>query len=80
MFFGLADTEFLQIYQLPTNRVDLLSEITAKFAYKKSGFSITGSMLDKEFLEEFGSAVRSKKLGKTRHIVFYNIGKYRFPK
>lgn len=60
MFFGFANTEFLQIYQLSANRVDLLPEITAKFAYKKPGFSVTGSVLDKEFLEEFGSAVRSK--------------------
>lgn len=80
VFLGFADSEFFQIHQFPADRVDLFPEVTAEFADEKPRFSVTGSVLDKKFLEEFGAAVRSKEFGKTGHIVPYNMGKHGFPK
>lgn len=80
VLLGFADSEFFQIHQFPPDGIDLFSEVAAEFADKKPGFPVTSGMFDKEFLEQFGTAVRSKEFGKTGHIVPYNMSIYRFPK
>jgi len=68
VFLGLADAEFFEIDELPAHRIDLFSEVATEFADEKSGFPVSRSMLDEEFLQQLGAAVRSEKFGKAGHI------------
>lgn len=61
MLFRFADAEFLEIYELPSDGVDLFAQISAELAYEKSGFPVSGGVLDKKLLKKFRSAVGSEE-------------------
>lgn len=71
VLFGLADAKFFEIDELATYGIDLFSEVATEFADEESGFPIARSVLDEEFLQQFGTAVRSKKFGEAGHIGAY---------